>query len=267
MEAKRRAIQALEKRQPALFQLVLDNDFGWDDGLICGGAVEIFIEPRPELNAAIWKELAHPPSRRMELRVTIASPNPTDVGEASYGPVSAIQHPASSIQHRDYVEIISPKPVLLIAGAGHVGHATAKMAAMVDFDVVVIDDRASYANRERFPEAKQIIVAPPAEAVREFPIHEDTYLCLITRGHRNDAQVLHECLASTAAYIGMIGSKRKIRKIFDEFLREGIATEKQLKRVHAPIGLDIGSETVEEIALSIVAQLVQVRAQKRKDEG
>ena len=87
----------------------------------------------------------------------------------------------------------------LIAGAGHVGHATAKIAAMMDFDVVVVDDRAAYANKERFPEARQVIVAPPAEAVRDFPVNEDTYLCLITRGHRNDAQVLRECIASTAA--------------------------------------------------------------------
>jgi xanthine dehydrogenase accessory factor len=267
MEAKRRAIQALGKREPSLFRLVLDNDFGWDDGLICGGAVEIFVEPRPERNAALWKQLAEPPRQQMELRLIIASPDPSAIGEASYRPASGNRHPASSAEHREYVERIAPRPVLLLAGAGHVGQATAKMAAMVDFDVVVIDDRASYASRERFPEAKQILVAPPAEAVRGFPIHEDTYICVITRGHRNDAQVLRECIASTAAYIGMIGSRRKIRKIFDEFLREGIATEKQLMRVHAPIGLDIGSETVEEIALSIVAQLVQARAQRRRAEG
>jgi len=267
MEAKRRAIQALETRQPSLFRLVLDNDFGWDDGLICGGSVEIFLEPRPELNATIWKELAQPAAQRMEFRLTVESADPGEIGQASYAPASGSANRQSAVGNRQYVEPIAPKPVLVIAGAGHVGHATARIAAMVDFDVVVIDDRASYANKGRFPEAKEIIVAPPAEAIRAFPVHEDTYLCVITRGHRNDAQVLRECIASTAAYIGMIGSKRKIRKIFEEFLREGIATEKQLKRVHAPIGLDIGSETVEEIALSIVAQLVQVRAQKRKGEG
>jgi xanthine dehydrogenase accessory factor len=267
MEAKRRAIQALEKREASLFKLVLDNDFGWDDGLICGGAVEVFMEPRPELHAEVWRALTQPPREAMELRLTISSPDPRDVGQVAYRPSSILHSPSSTPETREYREMVRPKPVLLIAGAGHVGHATAKIAAMMDFDVVVVDDRASYANKERFPEAGQIIVAPPADAVRSFPITEDTYLCVITRGHRNDAQVLRECIASTAAYIGMIGSKRKIRKIFDEFLHEGIATEKQLKRIHAPIGLDIGSETVEEIALSIVAQLVQVRAQKRRNEN
>jgi xanthine dehydrogenase accessory factor len=265
MEARRRAIESLEKRNPSLFKLVLDNDFGWDDGLICGGSVEIFLEPRPELHSEIWEQLAQPPTEKMEFRVTIESPNANDVGKVVYAPIT--QHPALSTQHsavRHYSEFFSPKPVLVVAGAGHVGYATAKIAAMVDFDVVVIDDRAAYASKERFPEAKQVIAANPAEAVRNFPITEDTYICVITRGHRNDAHVLRECIASTAAYIGMIGSKRKIRKIFDEFMREGIATEKQLKRVHAPIGLDIGCVTVEEIAVSIVAQLVQVRAQRTK---
>jgi xanthine dehydrogenase accessory factor len=276
MEAKRRAIQALEKREPVLFRLVLDNDFGWDDGLICGGAVEVFMEPRPELHAEVWRALAQPPREAMELRLAIRSSLPDEIGRATYLPwrgarlcahkmdSSASTSAAQPCAPTEYTEIFRPKPVLLIAGAGHVGHATSKIAAMMDFDVVVVDDRAAYANKERFPEARQIIVAPPADAVHNFSINEDTYLCIITRGHRNDAQVLRECIASTAAYIGMIGSRRKIRKIFDEFLHEGIATEKQLKRVHAPIGLDIGSETVEEIALSIVAQLVQVRAQKRK---
>ncbi|MSR64587.1 MAG: XdhC/CoxI family protein [Verrucomicrobiae bacterium] len=265
MEAKRRAIEALEKREPLLFKLVLDNDFGWDDGLICGGSVEIFLEPRPELHSGIWKQLALPPTEKMEFRVTVDSPNPNNVGEVVYSPIT--QHAALSAQHstqRDYIELLHPKPVLVIAGAGHVGYATAKIAAMVDFDVVVIDDRAAYANKERFPEAKQVIAANPADALRDFPIKDDTYICVITRGHRNDANVLRECISSTAAYIGMIGSKRKIRKIFDEFMQQGIATEKQLKRVHSPIGLDIGSVTVEEIAVSIVAQLVQVRAEKRK---
>jgi xanthine dehydrogenase accessory factor len=266
MEAKRRAIEALEKREPALFKLVLDNDFGWDDGLICGGSVEIFLEPRPELYAAIWNELAHPPAQPMQLRVTIESQNKAELGQVSYVRSSDAAQAPSTAARREYAEVFLPKPILVIAGAGHVGHATARIASIVDFDVVIIDDRAAYASKERFPEAKQVIVREPALAMRDFPINEDTYICVITRGHRNDAQVLRECIASTAAYIGMIGSKRKIRKIFDEFMHEGLATEKQLKRVHAPIGLDIGSQTVEEIAVSIVAQLIQVRAQKRRTE-
>lgn len=267
MEAKRRAIEAVEKRKPSLFNLILDNDFGWDDGLICGGSVDIFLEPRPELHAEVWKQLARPPTEKMQFRMTVESSNSNDLGKVVYAPIT--QHIALSTQRstvREYTEFFSPKPVLVIAGAGHVGYATAKIAAMVDFDVVVIDDRPAYANKERFPEAKQVIAANPAEAVRDFPINDDTYICVITRGHRNDAHVLRECISSTAAYIGLIGNKRKIRKIFDEFMREGIATEKQLKRVHAPIGIDIGSVTVEEIAVSIVAQLVQVRAERRKAE-
>jgi len=264
MEARRRAIQAMEKGEHAFFKLVLDNDFGWDDGLLCGGAVEIFLDVEPQHNAPIWKQLSEPPREPMELSIIISSDAPNEIGRADYTPHSATKNQKSEIKNRYYLETVSPRPVLLIAGAGHVGQATAAFAAMVGFDVVVIDDRASYACKERFPSAKQILVAEPAKAVREFPIHEDTYICIVTRGHRNDAQVLRECIASTAAYLGMIGSRRKIRKIFDEFLQEGIVADKQLKRVHAPIGLDIGSETVEEIALSIVAQLVQVRAERRK---
>src|SRR5689334_20175111 len=86
MEAKRRAVEAIEKREPLLFKLVLDNDFGWDDGLICGGSVEIFLEPRPELNADVWKQLAQPPSQKMELRVTVESSNPSEIGATSYVP-------------------------------------------------------------------------------------------------------------------------------------------------------------------------------------
>lgn len=261
MEARRRAIQAMENGEHALFKLVLDNDFGWDDGLLCGGSVEVFMDVKPERNALIWKQLAEPPKQKMQLRVIIQSDDPSKVGLAS------CESRAPRPQDRCYTEIISPRAVALIAGAGHVGQATATFAAMVDFDVVVVDDRASYACKERFPSARQVIVAEPAKAVREFPINEDTYICIITRGHRNDAQVLRECIGSTAAYIGMIGSRRKIRKIFDEFLQQGIATEKQLERVHAPIGLDIGSESVEEIALSIVAQLVQVRSRQRRSDS
>lgn len=163
-----------------------------------------------------------------------------------------------------YLQSVKPAPVLLIAGAGHVGAAVAQIGALVGFEVVVVDDRPSFANRQRLPFASRIIVDNIPHAIKKFPIDTDTYIVIVTRGHVYDAEALSACINSPAKYIGMIGSRRKVKQIFDALLADGIATAERLAQVHAPIGLDIGSVTPEEIAVSIIAELIAVRRGKAK---
>ena len=131
----------------------------------------------------------------------------------------------------------------------------------VDFKTVIIDDREEYSNSERYPQAEKTIVCRDFDhAFDEIEPDEDSYIIIVTRGHRGDLQVLREALKRPFAYLGMIGSKRKNQLLYDVLREEGV-TEKQLSAVHAPIGLKIGSETPEEIAISIVAEIIQVRSE------
>jgi xanthine dehydrogenase accessory factor len=149
-------------------------------------------------------------------------------------------------------------------GAGHVAQPTARLAAFVGFRVRVVDDRTEFANAERFPEAEEVRVATDFDsALKGFAIDRSAFIVIVTRGHLHDQTVLMQALRTEAAYIGMIGSRRKRDHIFNALLKQGF-TEADLKRVHSPIGLDIDAETPEEIALSIVAELVHARAQGRR---
>jgi xanthine dehydrogenase accessory factor len=153
-----------------------------------------------------------------------------------------------------------PRCRLLIVGAGHVGQAVGDLAAQADFDVWVLDDRETYASKERFPSAQRILVGDIGRILRDFSSDENTYCLIVTRGHSHDEEALYHLATKPSRYLGMIGSKRKIRMIFEDLEKEGIPTE-SLDRVYAPIGLDIGSQTVPEIAVSIVAQLIGHRNQ------
>ncbi len=166
-----------------------------------------------------------------------------------------------------FLEPLSPLPRLVIAGAGHIGRAVAHLGHLLDFEVTVIDDRAEFANRARFPEADQIIVRDVGRALAGFPISDETYIVIVTRGHQNDARALRACIRSPAAYIGLIGSRRKIALMREEFIARGWATVQELDRLHAPIGLPIGSKTVEEIAVSIASELIQVRSGRAEDRA
>ncbi len=145
-----------------------------------------------------------------------------------------------------------------IVGAGHVGQAVASLAAQADFDVWVVDDRHQYANRERFPAAQRILVGPIEEVLPTLEITPQTYALIVTRGHGHDQEALYQLAPTAASYVGLIGSRRKIRLIF-ESLREAGISEADLERVAAPVGLEIGSQTVPEIAISIVAELIARR--------
>lgn len=147
---------------------------------------------------------------------------------------------------------------LVIVGGGHVGRKVAELAADADFDIWVVDDREQYCNAERFPFAKRLIVADIDAALSGLETDESTFCLIVTRGHNHDEEALYHLAEKRAKYVGLIGSKRKIKMIFEDLLREGISRE-ALERVHAPIGFDIGSQTVPEIAISIVAELIAIR--------
>jgi len=157
-----------------------------------------------------------------------------------------------------FVEVQRRRPELLIVGAGHIAVPLAQMAAMCDFTVTVLDDRASFANSERFPHAHQVIAAPLRETVRQMPMDADSFIVLVTRGHSHDVECLLEVLDRPVAYIGMIGSQRRVDAVLSLLVEEqGIAPEK-LDRVYAPIGLAIGSQTPSEIAVCILAEMINV---------
>jgi xanthine dehydrogenase accessory factor len=165
-----------------------------------------------------------------------------------------------------FLEPVRPLPRLIVAGAGHVGRAVARLASLLDFSVTVIDDRPEFATAENVPEADEIVVGGIGEAVEAIEDSEDNYFVIVTRGHRNDAEALRAAIGRPAAYIGMIGSRQKIEIMHCEFMESGWATADTWAAVHAPIGIEIGSKTVEEIAVSIAAELVLVRS-KRKESG
>jgi len=192
------AREVMETEKPRTLTFDLNNDPKYDTGLVCGGTLEIFIEP------------------------------------------------------------ILPAADLYIFGAGHVGASLSKIARMAGFDVTIVDDRDTYANRERFPEAQQVIAEDFDKATSQIFPAESSYIVIVTRGHRDDMRVLRWAVQTQARYVGMIGSKRKTIGIFQELQKEGLAPH-LFDRVHAPIGLDIGAITPEEIAISITAELVAAR--------
>jgi xanthine dehydrogenase accessory factor len=157
-----------------------------------------------------------------------------------------------------YIDVAVPRPTLLLVGAGHVAMPVADVAQMCGFRVDVVDDRADMASEERFPSAAERIVADIVESVRAYPVTPRTYVVLVTRGHALDEEALREVIERPAAYIGMIGSRRKVHTVFDH-LREAGVDEALIERVHSPIGIDIGSQTPAEIAVSIVGEMIAVR--------
>jgi xanthine dehydrogenase accessory factor len=157
-----------------------------------------------------------------------------------------------------FVEVQRRPPTLIIVGAGHVAQPLATLGKLIDFEVVVIDDRPQYANTQRFPQADRVIAAPFRPTLRDWPIDADTFIVLVTRGHSHDVECLLEVLDSPARYIGMIGSKRRVRAVFDLLEQEqGIPREK-FGRVYAPVGIDIGAESPAEIGVCIIAEVVKV---------
>lgn len=163
-----------------------------------------------------------------------------------------------------FVAPVRSDPVLYVFGGGHVSSQIVPLASRVGFKVVVIDDRAAFADPEKFPEAVEVHQYPFEHVLERLPADEFSYLVIVTRGHIHDMTVLAQCLRTRAKYIGMIGSRRKIAMVYEKLKQEGF-TQKDLERVHAPIGVDIGAETPEEIAVSIVGELIKVRTGRGKE--
>jgi xanthine dehydrogenase accessory factor len=242
-EVRKRAIEMLSSNTSALMDFHLDHDFGWDDGLICGGVMEIYVQMIDRGSVGPFAEVLG----------AIRGKVPT---------ILRLPYEQQGVQ-KEYAEEIGPPPKLIIAGAGHVGQALGELAVKLDFNVTAIDDRADYASKERFPGAKELIVGDIEAELRRFPIDAGTYLVIVTRGHRHDGQSLHAVIGSPAKYIGLIGSKAKIKLIFDDLAEKGVPAE-LLMRVHAPIGYNVGAVTVPEIAVSIAAELIAVRRGREK---
>ena len=290
-EVKRRALALLLDGQPELLTFQLDSDYGWDDGLICGGRMRMLVDPlRAGADLAYYEELA----RLIDLgrggtEAVVLEPAACGLpalsrflfdreGACVAGPKGLSPSPALlanlrplSQRPRPYVaEGVSYLPhlargKLLVVGGGHVGQKVADLAADVHFDVTVVDDRAEYVTEERFPKAVRRIAGRIDEVLPGLEVDEDTFCIIVTRGHNHDEEALFHLVRQPSRYLGMIGSRRKIKMIFDDLRREGIE-DSHLARVHAPLGLEIGSQTVPEIAISIVAELIACRNRNDSEE-
>jgi xanthine dehydrogenase accessory factor len=243
-EVRRRAMEMLAAGQSGLLSFQLNHDYGWDDGLICGGRMDVTVMPLCERSAAA-------PFRDAIARIRQQ--------ESAKVPLR-VEHEQALIEYRLLVE---PTPTLLIAGAGHVGAALARLAVPLEYRVVVVDDRADLLAAGRLPSPVEGVAGDIAATLRAWPIDANTYVVVVTRGHQHDEQALHAVIDSPARYIGLIGSRRKIKLIFDDLAELGV-DRARLDRVHTPIGLDIGAVTVPEIAVSIAAELTQVRRAERR---
>jgi xanthine dehydrogenase accessory factor len=197
-----KAREVLQTRKPATVKYDLNDDFAEETGLVCGGQMEVFIEP------------------------------------------------------------IEASPAVYIFGAGHVGFYLAKMAHDAGFGVHVIDDRAAFANSERFPFAASIVVDDIPEWLARTTLPATAYAVIVTRGHRNDLDVLRSLAPRELRYMGLIGSRAKVARLYEQVMLESGVDPNRLERIHAPIGLDLGAVTPQEIAVSITAELIAVRRGK-----
>lgn len=171
----------------------------------------------------------------------------------------ALEIPQSGAKLEVFFEVMPAPPKLIVVGAGHIAVPLVKLAKLLEFYVIVVDDRLLYANRERFPDADEVLVGDMAQMLKEMTITPSCYIVLITRGHAYDEPCLRVVLPSQAKYIGMIGSRRRIKACFQRFRDEDKIAEELIEKVYAPIGLDIATETPAEIALSILAEVIKVR--------
>lgn len=165
-----------------------------------------------------------------------------------------------------FLEAVFPFPKLVIAGAGHIGKSLAHLGNLLGFEVTVIDDRKEFANSENIPDASHIIVDDIGKAMSAVKKSADTYVVIVSRGHKDDAAALKECIRKDLAYTGMIGSRKKIAAMRKDFLENVWATSEEWSKIFAPVGIDIKSQTVEEIAVSIAAQLVLVRNSRKSED-
>ncbi len=247
-EVQRLALLSLRDGKSKTFELVLDHDFGWDDGLICGGKVFGVVIPNAQRTGEkLWAELA----RRKEA-VTWCVSNSFEIAL-----VNGVARPTNDFL---FLETITPPCALCIAGSGHVAQAVAPLALQLDFVVSVFDDRPELANHGHFPSPVSIHVGNWGEILTVPLPSSPSFGLIVTRGHNHDALVLESWIHRPFEFMGMIGSARKWRIISDKFLAGNLATREELARVACPVGVRIGSKSVPEIAVSIMAQFIGKRA-------
>ena len=292
-EVWQEAQKVIERREGRILHFELTSEQLAEGGLICGGNINIFLEPLREGFLNIYQEVARIKQKGGSaiLATLVSVDGDLPKGESlkvlmknSVEKIGSLlgglelekkilregeallreKRPKvlvlSSEERRMEIllEPIFSEPTVYLFGGGHVSEQVAPLAKKVHFKVVVIDDREMFANRERFPEADEVIVSEFERCFGQLNIDDSSYIVIVTRGHLYDGFVLEQAIKSEARYIGMIGSKKKIWTLYQNLMEKGI-TKETLDHVHAPIGIDINSETPEEIAVSIVAELIKVR--------
>jgi len=286
-EVRRQAIEALEESRPRLMVVDLTEEVTWETDKACGGVMDLFIDLWGEAERELAQRLAASQGKEMALVTTLKGdlsqpgrkllviPGEEPLGSLgspsldewakkaaerglAQGDSRVVNYSEAQGSVELFLEVLKPSPTLLIAGAGHIALPLAQMGALLDFQVVVIDDRPTFANQKRFPQADQVIAGEFTKTLHDFPIDKETYIVIITRGHAHDMECLRQVINSSAAYIGMIGSRRRVKGVF-KLLKEEGHSEENIARVHAPIGLDIGAKTPAEIALAIMGEIIRVR--------
>jgi xanthine dehydrogenase accessory factor len=301
-EVKRQALGTLSGDGGAktdVLTFCLDDNYGWDDGLICGGRMSILADPIDAASERLRDYYQHfhrlveagaGCTEAVVIDTNALTPNPSPGGRGEtamigtrflfdvngklidqlgavplpdlvrQGLIPLAKRPKPYHQHGVAYLPVLPRVTLLIVGGGHVGQAVAKLGSDVDFDIWVLDDRDAYANAARFPTASRRLVGDIGQKLRELApeITPSVYALIITRGHAHDEEALFHVATTSAGYVGMIGSKRKIKLIYEDLLARGVP-QAALEKVHAPLGFNIGSQTVPEIAVSIVAELIACR--------
>jgi len=284
-------VDLLDRSRSKIMDFNLNQEIKAGMDMVCGGSLTVwlrsFVPPCPSEQIEVWQTLADLEAKgKKALAVTrIAADKTAEIslvleqGEVA-GPGLL---PKALIDAAGENRFTGPGPVrqfygldefiieplirpdrLFIFGAGHVGFQLAKMAHLTDFSCVITDDRAEFANEERFPHAAEIRVLDDfSSAFDGLEIDGNAYIVILTRGHLHDQTVLEQALKTDAAYIGMIGSKKKKKQIYDNLMAKGVA-QARLEKVYAPIGLKIKAETPAEIAVSIMGELISVRAEKKE---
>lgn len=245
-EVHSRAKKAMKTGEASTFQMVLDHDFGWDDGLICGGSVSGLILPRAAEAAELWRSL-------------VAVTEPVRWGVKKDFSIALVKHDDIDGDWI-YQETVAPPTDLWIAGSGHVAQAVAPLALQLNFAVTVFDDRPELANHQSFPPETKLRVGGWHDLLKVPLPKSPTFGLVVTRGHQHDALVLSEWIRLPFVFLGMIGSRRKARIMRENFIKQQIATAEQFDRVACPVGLEISAVGTHEIAVSVMAQFIQKRA-------
>jgi xanthine dehydrogenase accessory factor len=267
-EAQRLALHSLKTAKPEAFDLVLDHDFGWDDGLICGGKVlGVILPDAQKLGEKFWSELATRNTPRTwgvkkNFSITLAEDRarspllaaPLQTDDGAHG----VTRPTNDWL---YTETITPPCALWIAGSGHIAQAVAPLALQLDFAVTIFDDRPELANHDFFPKEVAVRTGNWGELCEAAFPDVPTFGLIVTRGHKHDALVLETWIHRPFQFLGMIGSARKARTISEHFVKKKIATLEEVQRVACPVGINIRSQSVMEIAVDILAQYIDKRAE------